>query len=397
MTEQTEPTITPFGFLAPKPPEEIEPAPEPDATWPFPGGKAWVYYSNSKFGLKRPVLLSDGFENGPSSLAVLWDGLERKDFPFISELRQRGYDLILIGYDERNASILKNANVAIAAIEKAIEERKGDAPLTVGGFSMGGLITRYALAKMESEDHEHETALYVSIDSPHRGAWVPIALQALAHFMTATPALSKQINSDAARQLLWRHIETVEGTPAEDELRTKFLDELKRVGGWPSVPRKIGFANGAGDGTGNGVRPGVDAVKVTAGWFTDTDLRTQKSGDDQLVARLKGLFQDKPVRTSGLPDIDGAPGGTLETFGIAGEALKKTGKTEIKETTVCFVPTVSALALRDLDETEDLYAPIGSREGEESELDDFAFAPTNEEHSHMSEHLATFIFDNLPK
>ncbi|GAA2135776.1 hypothetical protein GCM10009760_14660 [Kitasatospora kazusensis] len=397
MTEQTEPTITPFGFLAPTPPEGVAPAPAPDATWEFPGGRAWVYLSNSKFGLKRPVLISDGFENGPSSLNVLWDGMERKDFPFVSELRGRGYDLIIIGYDERNASILENAKVATAAIHRAIAERVGQSPLAVGGFSMGGLVTRYALAKMEAENDDHETALYFSIDSPHRGAWVPIGLQALAHFMTATPKLSEQINSAAARQLLWRHIETVEGTPAEDELRTKFLDELKRVGGWPSIPRKIGFANGAGDGTGNGVKPGVDAVKVTSGWFTDTDLRTQKSGDGQLVARLKGLFQDKSIRTSGLPDIDGAPGGTLETFGIAGEALKKTGKTEIKETTVCFVPTVSALALRDLDETEDLYAPVGSREGEESELDAFAFAPANEGHSHMSEHLATFIFQNLPE
>ncbi|WP_234003848.1 triacylglycerol lipase [Nocardiopsis sp. SBT366] len=220
MTDQQQPVVEPFGFLAPTPPA-LEPAPTPDDTWEIPGGTAWVYLSDPGAGLRRPVILSDGFESGPSDLDRLWGGLERGDYAFITELRRRGHDLVLVGYDDRSASILRNAETVTQVVFRAIGERRGDAPLAVGGFSMGGLVTRYALAKMESDGIDHQTALYLSFDSPHRGAWVPVGLQAFAHFLKATPALSRQINSAAARQLLWRHVESVDAEPVEDALRTE--------------------------------------------------------------------------------------------------------------------------------------------------------------------------------
>ncbi|MDH6132667.1 hypothetical protein P3T37_002053 [Kitasatospora sp. MAA4] len=399
MSEQNEPVVEPWSFLAPQPGEEVPPAPAPDAVWQLRGGTAWVYYANSKFGLSKPVILSDGFESGPSKLDVLWDGLERGDYAFVTELRRRGYDLVLLGYDDRSASILKNADVAIECIQRTISERRGNHPLTVGGFSMGGLVTRYALAKMETEQIRHETAVYLSYDSPHRGAWIPIALQALAHFLKATPALSQQINSDAARQLLWRHISTTTGTPEQDQLRTEFLDELESVGNWPQLPRKIGVANGSGTGDGNGVKPGLDAVKVTSGYFAGTTLRTQSSGSNQEVARLKGLLTERSITTNGLPELDGAPGGTLESFGIAGRKLKITGKTEVEPSAawVCFVPAVSAVAIRDLDKQTDLYTDINALPKVESELDDFLLSSENTPHSKMTEELGSWILDRLPK
>src|SRR5580700_7560436 len=91
-------------------------APEPDATWEFDGGKAWVYGGKGNSGLERPVILSDGFSVGPSSLDGLYDGLNRGQFPLISTLRDRRHDLILVGYEERSASILDNAHVITSAI-----------------------------------------------------------------------------------------------------------------------------------------------------------------------------------------------------------------------------------------------------------------------------------------
>ena len=37
------------------------------------------------------------------------------------------------------------------------------------GYSMGGLIARYALAYMEEQGIAHETRLYVSYDAPQKG------------------------------------------------------------------------------------------------------------------------------------------------------------------------------------------------------------------------------------
>ncbi|MDX2565248.1 hypothetical protein PV371_37220 [Streptomyces sp. TX20-6-3] len=58
----------------------------------------------------------------------------------------------------------------MAAVIESIGRRIGDHPLTVGGFSMGGLVTRYALAKLETDGIEHQAQLYYSWDSPHTGA-----------------------------------------------------------------------------------------------------------------------------------------------------------------------------------------------------------------------------------
>ncbi|GAA3886364.1 hypothetical protein GCM10022243_58960 [Saccharothrix violaceirubra] len=390
MSEQDQPVIEPFGFLAPLPKPVPTPAPTPYAVWDdHPDGTAWVYLGEGNQGLTRPVILSDGFESGPSSLDTLWEGLERGDYPFISRLREQGYDLVLVGYAERSAAIQRNAAVLRSVVFRAVAERLGEARLTVGGFSMGGLIARYTLAKLEHEGFDHQTALYVSWDSPHNGAWVPISLQALAHFLVGVPALSEQINSPASRQLLWRHIETVDGTPAEDPLRSVFLDELKVYGWWPRVPRLIGVANGLPE-RGNGVPPGDVALAVETGWFAGTELTTQPSGEAR-VARLKGAFQDREVVVSGLSELDGAPGGTLETFGIAGDKLAATGKVTVRHRTVGFVPTVSAVAAGTLDEP---YAPI---DPDKSELDDYKVASANEPHTKVTEELGSWIIERLPR
>lgn len=210
--------------LRDKPPIVLSPGPRLDAqrpsslplppstVWDLPGGTAWVYYGEGNTGLVRPVIFADGFSMGPSELEFSWEIMEFGDYALISELRRRGHDVILLGYQERSASILDNSRTARAAILRAIEERQGDTPLAVGGFSMGGLVTRHALAKLETEGVDHQTALYFSYDSPHRGAWIPIALQAFAHYIKDLDSrFSDQINSPAAQQLLWRHIEG--GTP----------------------------------------------------------------------------------------------------------------------------------------------------------------------------------------
>jgi hypothetical protein len=374
-------------------------APEPDATWEFDGGKAWVYGGKGNSGLERPVILSDGFSVGPSSLDGLYDGLNRGQFPLISTLRDRRHDLILVGYEERSASILDNAYVITSAIFRAISEREGSAPLTVGGFSMGGLVTRYALARMEHDGIDHQTALYVSYDSPHRGAWIPISLQSLAHYLRlADASLSDMVNSPAARQLLWRHRPDLFTKPREDPLRTAFLEELARVGGWPQRPRLIGVANGAGNGSGNGIAPGKTALEVTSGLYATTRLTIQDSAQDQEVAYLRAMFLPTTVRTSGYPQLDSAPGGTLESFGIAADALTAAGQeTRADYRTVCFVPAVSAVAVRGLDTQADVYTDISSLPEGDSELDEYRCAADNEEHTLITEELGTWILDRLPR
>src|SRR5262249_42633953 len=143
-------------------------------------------------------------------LNEFWYGLECRGFNFATQLRARDRDLIILGFDDCTASIPQNADTAIECIDRAGKVRRGSFPLVVGGFSMGGLITRYALLKMEYKRLPCEVAAYICYDSPHHGAWMPIGLQALVHMLDREGKLGliQQINSPAAKQLLRTHLES---------------------------------------------------------------------------------------------------------------------------------------------------------------------------------------------
>ncbi|MBT2424340.1 hypothetical protein J7F02_01110 [Streptomyces sp. ISL-112] len=375
-------------------------APAADEEWELPGGFARVYYADGHHGLVRPVIMADGFNHGRSDLDALYLGLEG-NFPLIGSLKQRGHDVILLGYDDRGASILDNARVAIAAIQRTIASQEGDAPLTVGGFSMGGIVTRYALAKMEHDRIDHRTALYFSYDSPHRGAVIPIGLQAFAHFIPVANNFAKQMNSSAARQMLWRHYNSQDGSVGVDPEREKFLEALRAVGGWPQRPRRIAVANGRGDGQGPEVPPGQAALASTGDRvYPGTTLFTQAEGHEVVVAELKRLFPkaEKTITTSGLPALDGAPGGTLGSYKILGDMLEKFGATvDLRHPEACFVPTVSAVAIRDLDRPEDLYANVDGLSPEDSEVDEFFCSSGTTAHTAITEELSAWLLDRLPQ
>ncbi|MFD5636220.1 esterase/lipase family protein [Streptomyces sp. NPDC127077] len=386
--------VTPMGEPAPAQ------APPADEEWQLPGGSARVYYGQGHKGVVRPVVLADGFNLGPTDFDWLWDGLENGRFPFISELRRRGRTLVLVGFDERSESILRNAETMTAAIMRTVAEQLGDTRLLVGGFSMGGIVTRYALAKMEMQRMDHRVGVYVSFDSPHRGAWVPIGLQAFAHYLAdaGDDTYLRQISSPASQQMLWRHLDALDGTPKESPLRREFKEQLERVGGWPRIPRLIGVSSGRGDGVGNGVRAGAKALTCAGPLFDGTYFLAQPKGEVAEVAVLDGVLGGPyTITTSGFPELDGAPGGTLESFGIVGDTLTAFGENvDMVHRSVCFVPSISAVAIRDLDRQENLYAKIDELPPEESELDDFLLSTDNDPHAVMTAEIGEWVLDRLP-
>ncbi|MFF2785675.1 esterase/lipase family protein [Streptomyces sp. NPDC058049] len=387
-----------------------------DTVWPLTGGTAWVFYSNpGQTRVRKPVILADGFSAGKSDPDALWNGLENGEYPFISKLKEAGFDLVLLGFDERSASITDNAAVAIQCIEKAIADREGTAELTVGGFSMGGLVTRYALAKMHHDGDEHETATYLSYDTPHNGAWLPISVQAFAHFVKDNwgnlpgfgellSSFSRMVNSPAARQLLRWHIETVTAEARQDRARTDFLAELERVGSWPPGVRRLGVANGTGTGAGNNIPAGVTAMRTTGAELTGTRLDTQDTGE-QVVAILKKTADPEiRITTSGLPDIDGAPGGLFPealnlpgrpaNFGTAAmlAGLLEGEQAELTYNATTFVPSVSAVAAGEIDDPDALYSKIDPAD---SELDHFMCSSENQGHTVITVELGEWILDKL--
>ncbi|KAB1986419.1 esterase/lipase family protein [Streptomyces triticiradicis] len=389
-----------IGLVAPMGKSAPTQAPPPDEVWQLPGGSARVYYGEGRQGVVRPVVLADGFDLGPTDYDWLWDGLENGRFPFVSELRRRGRTLILVGFDERSESILRNAETMMAAIMRTAAEQLGDTRLLVGGFSMGGIVARYALARMELQRIDHRVGCYVSFDSPHRGAWVPIGLQAFAHYLAQAgdDTYLRQISSPASQQMLWRHLDALDGTSMESPLRKEFKEELQKVGGWPRIPRLIGVSSGRGDGVGNGVRAGAKALTCAGPLFDGTYFLAQSKGEKAEVAVLNGVLGGPhTITTSGFPELDGAPGGTLESFGIIGDTLRAFGENvDLVHRSVCFVPSVSAVSIRDLDRQDDLYLNIDQLPPEESDLDDFLLSYDNDPHALMTEDIGQWVLDRLP-
>ncbi|MEV0680764.1 hypothetical protein AB0I60_30050 [Actinosynnema sp. NPDC050436] len=178
---------------------------------------------------------------------------------------------------------------------------------------------------------------------------------------------------------------------------------MEEVGNWPQAreTRLIALANGPETGAGNGIHPGVDALTGRGATVAGTVLRTQSEGEDQVVANLRVLTTPtREVHTNGLPDIDGAPGGTLDGFGILADRLNKLkllgSGVDNPVRGHCFVPAVSAVALREPDTHDNLYTPIGEEELEETPFHAVKLSSQSDTHTLVTEELATWFLDQLP-
>src|SRR5690606_656623 len=95
--------------------------------------------------------------------------------------------------------------------------------LVIVGPSMGGQISRYALAYMEKKyaatqdaEWQHNCRLWISVDSPHLGANVPIGVQMLLNYayyrqnsVAAGEFVVGQLQSAAARQQMIEQVKVV--------------------------------------------------------------------------------------------------------------------------------------------------------------------------------------------
>ncbi|MGW4425037.1 hypothetical protein [Streptosporangium sp. NPDC004631] len=415
--------LLPKGVMfATQPSRSGEPARVPDeewtltSAWPYQGqtasGTAAVYYGAGHSHLTRPMIFADGFNYGPSDLAALWDHFNEPYSPsqerLFDQLLAAGVDIVLLGFDMRHTHIQANAGVAVSCIRQAIERRQGDAPLIVGGASMGGLVTRYALAAMESQGEDHQTETYLSYDSPHNGAWIPLILQQLAYFSEnltppepGRPSQADLIKSPAAQQLLWGWIEKTgySGPVATaSPLRGEFLADLKGVNWFPARPRKLGVANGTATGTGREVTPGELIFEWSElGGLVGATVHAQPAyGTRQHVGGMRAvpLWVSKTYTTE-VPPFDGAPGGTLASYGMLADKLG----VEIgdRHRSVCFVPSVSAVALKydPVDWPVDLYTDLSTMPAGSSDLDDFHCDTENSEHSKVTKTLADWILERI--
>lgn len=106
---------------------------------------------------------------------------------YYSQLISNNYNIVYVDWIDSGEYIQANANTLIKVITE-INRMKQNAgnnqPNVVLGHSMGGLIARYALKKMENENIKHNASFYVSCDAPHLGANVPLGALYMLHGIT---------------------------------------------------------------------------------------------------------------------------------------------------------------------------------------------------------------------
>lgn len=363
--------------------------------------------------LDKPIFLVDGFDPGDSrnSTAIYQSLNYGAGQNLADDLRAQGFDIVILNfpvYTRANTTtvvdggadfIQRNAFILVELINQINAQKVGSEENVVIGPSMGGLISRYALRYMEMNSLDHQTRLYISFDSPHLGANVPIGFQHLFNYMAYGPLGNAQvqpivdglIKSPAARQMLIDHYEghlqagsTFEFNTASASLvptgspnyRNAFQNELNAMG-FPTTVRNVSVSNGAGNGTSN-YTPDFEVMNhtfnITASQRAIINLRfTPAANLTNQVSRFRGqtfiivnwftIFESlanskAPTFTDGL---DTAPGGRFDMSGfqagLGADPLLTEFFDNLNADYFCFIPAWSSMAISS---TNNLYAPITS-------------------------------------
>lgn len=191
----------------------------------------------------QPLILCDGFDpqlhdhipvhgHGDQNWETLWD-CDRSYRSTLDSLHHRGVDVVFLDFEDGTLEVQANAKLLQEVIMICNAYKDANAPLRLVGASMGGVIANLALREMELNEEPHCVGLFVTLDSPMQGAYLPWSmLQAIEFFSELSAeaeALSEALSSPAAQQLLFL---TPDGVPIPHVLLQNELAEL----GLPQQP-----------------------------------------------------------------------------------------------------------------------------------------------------------------
>src|SRR5690554_1800860 len=260
----------------------------------------------------------------------------------------------------------------------------------------------YAIAYLEKNNIPHNTKLWLSFDSPHLGANIPIGAQENLYFfgyngnqVQAKDKFDENFRSPAARQMLIEQLDglhqeapystlwnnNINGQNNNTPFKQAFTNNLATNGrpgslGYPQNVRKIALLNG----TTNGTKVNTEGqkflelaaftkflwikIKVATinDWFMDYPGVQKKTFQGSLSSKsgiiglstISGSVTRTNTNSRGTMDI--VPGGTFNTQGIIKEEFNKelqdNSDVKIIEWRAyvpehSFIPTVSALAFKN--------------------------------------------------
>ena len=378
-------------------------APPPDETWPLAAevpheapvsGRASVWHATTPTAA-RPVVLAEGFPGGYAP-DYMYDLLNQGGLA--DGLRARGHDLVVVHYDAGTDPIQRSARVVMACVAEC--RGRGAPPFVVGGVSMGGLVARYALAWMERYGVPHGAHTFLTIDTPHLGAYTAAGDQWLAQFLAPVSplaaTLAAALGTPANQQFVMR---VVQGARvARSPLRDALLAELHALGEWPRAVRRLAVSSGSGAGAAESApRPHRRALALDGAPFVELTLHTLPAGG----ATAEVASGRSAVAAPGVPESldvtsdvawDDVPGATNDYTAIAAGIARALGCGDVTcdVPVCCSVPTVSALAL-----DQDPRSPVPPPESRRSPFHDYTCAERDEHHCVITPAVAAWLLDRL--
>ncbi|MEJ8568651.1 esterase/lipase family protein [Elongatibacter sediminis] len=394
--------------------------PDPTETWavtasvPWDGqvgsGQAYVYLAEGHVSLTNPVVVVEGFDiDNSMDWPVLYELLNRENL--LEDLRADGYDAVVLDFTEAVDPIQRNALVLTELLQMVLAAIPPEQTVAVVGASAGGLISRYALLWMEDQALPHRVRNWISFDSPHDGANIPLGLQTWLRFFStqAEPAayLLDRLRTPAARQLLLYHVDSTIGTSAApDPLHADLAADLLSLGDWPQQTRRVAVINGSGAQADQGFAAGDPLLQwefsglgslITGNVWAVPDGGSQTVFDGLLSPPVGETLQEVLTVNGTLP-WDNAPGGYSATLQQAASVNVPVGEIVALQDFHDFVPTVSALALGAVHPFHDLDSGAGLPQS--TPFDEVYVPAENQEHIAITpESKAWFRFEiglNLP-
>jgi PGAP1-like protein len=133
---------------------------------------------------------------GPYQQADQYGSREADIVSSLNALReQHGLDIAYYDFSAINSYALQDKSYAlIAALHKIDQLRASTRASMMIGISLGGVVARHALTTMESRGYKHGVTHYISYDSPHLGAHIPVSMQRLLEFLPDSVQAAKNDN-----------------------------------------------------------------------------------------------------------------------------------------------------------------------------------------------------------
>lgn len=400
-----------------------------DESQAYAGIGRYVNHSGNEC-ITKPVIVVEGYDpadsaNNNNLYRLLNVGHLGED------LIDNDYDVITLNFEPRVINgkqavggsdyIERNAMVLIKLLTYINQNKANNAePTKVIGFSMGGVVARYALRYMELNSIPHEVDLYASVDAPHQGATVPRGAQEMIDLVDdAVPnwgkdyeefaEIGENLENPAVKQLLSNHYHSA-------TFHTTFYNSLNTMG-YPQQTRNIAVVNGSfyGNGT-NDINQKYYEGKAHLLWVViDGKIRlkfTNNSGNARVFHwRLKLLgvttwLRERYAYTSpSVGSLENAPGG-IATLDMLDEDILELTKwgfdwfvmgisQHLATDEFSFIPTKSALDyIGDPNLYEDITRNLvctGS-----TPFDSYYSAPsTNEPHTFLSSFSSNYLFEEI--